>query len=412
MNNKKCHCSKNCFAMCFDTYSTKVKYRLSEKARDTKEKDFEDMLETHYNSENVTKIDGKDIELLKSKAIIMDNKLKQDYDEKYFYAPLSTNTEVGDVYLWNETNTHWIVFAHYLTERAYYKTIIKRANWCISWKDENDIIQYQWVYARGPVETKTSSVTLNKKIYDKQNGTLTILMPNREKHKVFKKYESIMLNHKKWKIAADIDDISNPDLIELQLVKTEVAAEDDKDNNIVNGLLIPDYNFKPKFNTKLDIGTTLDLNNDLILYRNGKVIENNFRIKKVTDGAIVSGSKITFPNLGTYKFEVIYIPNQNIRKEFEIKSVGFGATEILNKIKGSTKVKTLFSYKYSTERLDIKDIYKWEIEDPKKIVSNFKPYRNEIEIKFGKKVGEITLKLFVNNKLSDSINISSIGAFE
>lgn len=403
---------KNCFPICFDTYSSKVKYRLDQKARDTKRKDFEDMLNTHYNSVNVTKIDNKDTEILKTKAIIMDNKLKQDYDEKYFYAPLETETEVGDVYLWNETNTHWIVFAHYLTERAYYKTIIKKANWCISWKDKNDVIQYQWVYVRGPVETKTSSITLNRKIYDKPNGTLTILMPNREKHKIFKKYGTIMLNHKKWKISADVDDISNPDLMEIQLVKTEVAAEDDKDKDIVNGLLIPDYNFKPLFNTRVDIGTKIDINKDLILYRNGKVINNDFKIKKISSNAIVSGTEITFPELGFYEFEVIYKPNPEIKKIFKIEGVKFGSTEFFNKILGPTKVKTLFTYKYSTERFKNSDRYVWEVEDKKNIISNFRMNKNEAFIKFGKKTGEIILKLFVNDNLSDSITISSIGVYE
>ena len=350
--------------------------------------------------------------ILTTKSIILDHKIKQDYDEKYLYTPLNTLTKVGDVFLWERTNTHWLVYAEHLTEKAYYKTIIKRANWCICWKDNNDNMQYQWVYVRGPVETKTNSAVLKGKVFDMPNETLTIVMPNSQRNEVFKKYDTIMLNGKKWKVAADEDDISNVDLIELQMIKTEIAATDDVDSNIIDGLLIPDYNFKPLFNNKVDLNTTLNMNDNIILYRQGKIIPNDFSIVPISGNPVINGADITFPKLTDYVFKVIYNLNKNIEQTFTVTAVGFGAQEILNKIIGQTKVKTLFGYEYYTNVLKVGDRYTWEFEDGRKLVKNYAVTGNKIRVNFGLKTGTVKLKLYVNGALADTIVIKVGGTFE
>nr|DAO79499.1 MAG TPA: hypothetical protein [Caudoviricetes sp.] len=46
------------------------------------------------------------------------------------------------------------------------------------------------------------------------------------------------------------------------------------------------------------------------------------------------------------------------------------------------------------------------------MVKSYNEAGNKITIKFGSKVGSIQLKLYVNELLTDTIWISSVGAFE
>ena len=43
------------------------------------------------------------------RALINPNKLKQDYDDKIISTGFENNFNCGDVFLWNNTNTHWII---------------------------------------------------------------------------------------------------------------------------------------------------------------------------------------------------------------------------------------------------------------------------------------------------------------
>ena len=54
----------------------------------------------------------------------------------------------GDVFVWKQTNTHWLVYLQYLEEDAYFRSEIRRCDQQIKVND-----QPYWVYIRGPVET-------------------------------------------------------------------------------------------------------------------------------------------------------------------------------------------------------------------------------------------------------------------
>ena len=405
MNNK-------CFPFCFETYRTKVNYRLNTDLEKEKEDMFEKLLETSYNSEIIYKILNKDTIILKTKSIILDHKLKQDYDEKYLFTPLRCNTKVGDIFYWERTNTHWIVYAQYLTEKSYFKNIIKRADWCINWKDENDNIKFQWVYVRGPVETNFKELSLKKNIMIKPNESLVILMPNNDDTKKFKKYDTIMLNGKKWKISAIPDDISNTELIEIQLIKTEVNYNDDVKNNIVNGLEENNYEFKSFIPEKIKINSLIDINKNIFLYKNGSIIKSDFTIVPLTNNLTIKNNNIIFPsNEEKCEFKIIYNLNKNIQQVFSIQTTNEDIN-LNNKIIGETLVKTLFEYNYYTEIFNENDKFIWEIEDQKNIVKEFFTDKNKIKIKYGTKTGNILLKLIINEILIDSINIKVIGTYE
>ena len=174
---------------CFDLYTKKVKYRLGSTEEELKQKGFEELLANNgYGVEKIQKIEGKEVVVVETNCFIRDHKLHLDYDEKYLFTPLAITTNIGDVFYWPRTNTHWIVYAQYLTEKSYYKSVIKRANWCINWKNAYGKLEQQWAYVKGPVETKIKSNTVKSKIVGTHNWTLSMLLPDNDKTKDLKQH--------------------------------------------------------------------------------------------------------------------------------------------------------------------------------------------------------------------------------
>ena len=401
-----------CFSFCFDTYTNKVNYRLGQEDADIKRDTFEEILETNGSGvEEVYKIQDKDVILAQTKSIIRDHKLHLDYDEKYLLTPLAIDTKVGDIFYWPRTDTHWIVYAEYLTEKSYHKTIIKRANWYISWKNSLGKIINQWVYVRGPVETKIDSNTVKSKIVDQLNWTLTIQMPDTKETQAFKKYDCIMLNKKKWEITV-VDDITTKDIIELQLNQVGIGATDDINSNIVEGNLIPDFNLQPLFSNELPLNFTLDVNEQIIFTKDGEKEDNDFKIQKIKGKATVKGSKITFTEVGQCEFKITHKQNPVITQTYTIDIVDNVENTYVHKIEGVNRAKTLFAYKYITQIFNLSDKYEWKIVDEKHIVKNYESQENEINIRFGLKTGQIKLELYVNDEFKDAIDIKVLSTFE
>ena len=105
--------------------------------------------------------DGKEF-----RCLINPDKNKPAYDNKVLSIPykdiclnrprigkttdgeIDINIKPGDVFIWKETNTHWLVYLQYLEEDAYFRSEIRRCDQQIKIGDN-----FYWVYIRGPVET-------------------------------------------------------------------------------------------------------------------------------------------------------------------------------------------------------------------------------------------------------------------
>ena len=121
-----------------------------------------------YQAQTAELADGR-----KFRCLINTDKVKGDYDNKILSIPfediclnkerIGKRTEgeeelaikPGDVFIWSETQTHWIIYLRYLEENAYFRSDIRR---CDSQIKVND--KLYWVYTRGPVET---SIVWNQK---------------------------------------------------------------------------------------------------------------------------------------------------------------------------------------------------------------------------------------------------------
>lgn len=402
-----------CFPFCFDSYASKVEYRLGQEDADIKRNTFEELLKSKgSNVEEVYKIQDKDTILEQTNCIIRDHKLHLDYDEKYLLVPLAIDTKVGDIFYWPRTETHWLVYAEYLTEKSYHKVVIKRANWCVSWKNSLGKVINQWVYVRGPVETKVNRNTIKNKVLDQLNWTLTIQMPLTKETQEFSKYDCIMLNKKKWEITV-VDDITTKNLVELQLNQVGIGATDDINGNIAEGNLIPDFKIEPLFNDELPLDYTLDINEQIVFSKDGAREVNDFKVQKIKGDIAIKDSKITFKKVGQCEFKIIHRQNPAITQTYAIDVVdNVDINTYAHKIDGVTKAKTLFAYKYTTQVFNLSDVYEWKIIDSKKIVKSFESQENEIDIRFGLKTGTIKLELYVNDEFKDAIDIKVLSTFE
>lgn len=79
----------------------------------------------------------------------------------------------GDVFIWKETNTHWLVYLEYLEEDAYFRAKIRRCDQQIKVNNKS-----YWVYIRGPVET---SIEWNQKAgveWNTMNYSLVMYITN------------------------------------------------------------------------------------------------------------------------------------------------------------------------------------------------------------------------------------------
>lgn len=114
-----------------------------------------------YQAATAILADGKEF-----RCLINPDKNKPAYDNKILSIPYkdiclnmprigkTTEGEIpidikpGDVFVWKETDTHWLVYLQYIEEDAYFRSQIRRCDQEIKVNDEK-----YWVYIRGPVET-------------------------------------------------------------------------------------------------------------------------------------------------------------------------------------------------------------------------------------------------------------------
>ena len=100
------------------------------------------------------------------RCLINPDKNKPDYDNKIISIPFrdiclnkrrigktsegqeETKIKTGDTFVWKENNSHWLIFLQNLSEKAYFRSQIRRCDSEIKINDKS-----YWVYIRGPLET-------------------------------------------------------------------------------------------------------------------------------------------------------------------------------------------------------------------------------------------------------------------
>lgn len=115
-----------------------------------------------------------------------------------------TNVRCGDVIVWKQTGSHWLVYLKYLQQDAYMRSEIRRC-------DQKALINNHpyWVYIRGPVETtvvynQKSSVEWN----DLNFSQVMYITKNRQTLQAIHRFAKIKImdqqgNIKTWQVVAE-----------------------------------------------------------------------------------------------------------------------------------------------------------------------------------------------------------------
>lgn len=177
------------------------------------------------------------------RALINPDKNKQDYDDKILSVDYIHQFKPGDVFEWENTGTHWIIYLQQLTEDAYFRGEIRRCRYKIKFKDEDGNICYTYAAIRGPVETQIDSIQKNQERIDKPNLSLNILMPRNEVTvKAFDRYKEFILDGRCWRVKA-VDPISmavdRQGVLEVNAQEDYInEVTDDEINEIKDGLIV------------------------------------------------------------------------------------------------------------------------------------------------------------------------------
>ena len=173
------------------------------------------------------------------RALINPDKVKQDYDDKILSIDYKARFGPGDVFEWERTHTHWIIYTQEITEDAYFRGEIRRCRWKIKFKDKDGNWCATWAAIRGPVETQINSIQKNQVRIDEPNLSLNILMPRNEKTlEAFERYQEFLFQDRCWRVEA-IDPISMTNVLEINAEEYYIdRTTDDVENEMKNGLVI------------------------------------------------------------------------------------------------------------------------------------------------------------------------------
>ena len=124
---------------------------------------FKKALLYSYQAETAILEDGREF-----RCLINPDKLKNDYDNKIISIPFydvclnkeftgqptsaveePIDMKVGDIFMWKETETYWLVYLKHLEEEAYFRAEIRQCSSIVAIGEK----EYR-AYIRGPVETK------------------------------------------------------------------------------------------------------------------------------------------------------------------------------------------------------------------------------------------------------------------
>lgn len=125
------------------------------------------------------------------------------------------NIKPGDVFIWKETKTKWIVYLEYLEEDSYFRAEIRKC--------ESEIIiddtKYP-IYIRGPVETTIQWNQKKGDLWNNLNYSLVIyITKNQQTLDYFHRFTQIEIDKKMWEVSA-VDEYSADGIIEIVLKET------------------------------------------------------------------------------------------------------------------------------------------------------------------------------------------------
>lgn len=254
-------------------------------------------LRDSYQAEWITLNEYDEENKTRWRCLINPDKLKEDYDQKEISIQFESGLKEGDVFLWDRTNTHWIVYLQEYSEEAYFRANIRRCDYQVDIGDNK-----YWVYMRGPMETTIQWRSKHNLNVNELNYTAVMFIPkNEETLSFFDRFKVIKWDGHNWMVTA-VDRYSQKGIIEVVL--NEYFDNEMEDNMVVPEVIIPDENTPhicgPQFVNAFDENIVYEIKNA----EQGKFVVNNSNIK--IEDATESACTISILTGKAQNFDLIY----------------------------------------------------------------------------------------------------------
>ena len=374
---------------------------------------FNRALQESFNAEEVV-LNNKDW-----RALILEDKLTLELDQKWIGMPLESNLKPGDVIYVKRNDTRWIMVQTDLSERSFCRCVGKRCVTEITWRDEDDNVHSSWAALRGPTETSIKTEARKHILFDQGNEKVALWLPDTPETKSLRRYKHIMVKGETWEIAS-VDYLTTPGILELNLV--EAQDNRDLDNTSLGIARDNKFTFTNVFDKDLDFQLNTYISLEPYLTKDGVDIteekESEFIFTCYPDTYTYDEVHlgVSFSELGNYHITIGY-PNMKMVKEYDIEIKQYDTEEeSYYLIKGNSIIRPLVN---SLESYDI-DYFvngvqtpitpgKWVFDTRFATVKSQSVYH--IDLDFTGEIGTMTLQYVVGDKVLAEKEITVYSVF-
>ena len=374
---------------------------------------FNRALQESFNAEEVV-LNNKDW-----RALILEDKLTLELDQKWIGMPLESNLKPGDVIHVKRNDVRWIMVQTDLSERSFCRCVGKRCVTEITWRDEDDNVHSSWAALRGPTETSIKTEARKHILFDQGNEKVALWLPDTPETKNLRRYKHIMVKGETWEIAS-VDYLTTPGILELNLV--EAQDNRDLDNTSLGIARDNKFTFTNVFDKDLDFQLNTYISLEPYLTKDGVDIteekESEFIFTCYPDTYTYDEVHlgVSFSELGNYHITIGY-PNMKMVKEYDIEIKQYDTEEeSYYLIKGNSIIRPLVN---SLESYDI-DYFvngvqtpitpgKWVFDTRFATVKSQSVYH--IDLDFTGEIGTMTLQYVVGDKVLAEKEITVYSVF-
>ena len=374
---------------------------------------FNRALQESFNAEEVV-LNNKDW-----RALILEDKLTLELDQKWIGMPLESNLKPGDVIHVKRNDVRWIMVQTDLSERSFCRCVGKRCVTEITWRDEDDNVHSSWAALRGPTETSIKTEARKHILFDQGNEKVALWLPDTPETKSLRRYKHIMVKGETWEIAS-VDYLTTPGILELNLV--EAQDNRDLDNTSLGIARDNKFTFTNVFDKDLDFQLNTYISLEPYLTKDGVDIteekESEFMFTCYPDTYTYDEVHlgVSFSELGNYHITIGY-PNMKMVKEYDIEIKQYDTEEeSYYLIKGNSIIRPLVN---SLESYDI-DYFvngvqtpitpgKWVFDTRFATVKSQSVYH--IDLDFTGEIGTMTLQYVVGDKVLAEKEITVYSVF-
>ena len=374
---------------------------------------FNRALQESFNAEEVV-LNNKDW-----RALILEDKLTLELDQKWIGMPLESNLKPGDVIHVKRNDIRWIMVQTDLSERSFCRCVGKRCVAEITWRDEDDNVHSSWAALRGPTETSIKTEARKHILFDQGNEKVALWLPDTPETKSLRRYKHIMVKGETWEIAS-VDYLTTPGILELNLV--EAQDNRDLDNTSLGIARDNKFTFTNVFDKDLDFQLNTYISLEPYLTKDGVDIteekESEFIFTCYPDTYTYDEVHlgVSFSELGNYHITIGY-PNMKMVREYDIEIKQYDTEEeSYYLIKGNSIIRPLVN---SLESYDI-DYFvngvqtpitpgKWVFDTNFATVKSQSAYH--IDLDFTGEIGTMTLQYVVGNKVLAEKEITVYSVF-